>query len=268
MDDMPKKSVLPETIYYTDLLNDEFSPTQIEPISIDKDYRYLHDDPWGKFLHFLYYRVIGKPIAWLYLKLKFHHKIHGKRKLKPFKHDAIFIYGNHTQDIGDALMPAFILSPRNINVIVHPNNVSIKGLGHMIRYVGALPLPGDVGASKNFNDAINKRVQGKQAIVIYPEAHIWPYYTHIRPFVDASFSYPVRYEAPTFCFTNTYRRRGKSKKVDIVTYIDGPFYPKDGLDLAESKKNLRDQVYAAMVERSYESNFEKIRYKKKKEEGK
>lgn len=44
--------------------------------------------------------------------------------------------------------------------------------------------------------------------------------------------------------TNTYQSYGKNNdKVKMVTYIDGPFFPKDGLSLQEQKHDLRNQVY-------------------------
>ena len=57
---------------------------------------------------------------------------------------------------------------------------------------------------------------------------------------------------------------GKNKdKFKMVTYIDGPFFPKDWLSLQEQKHDLRNQVYNCMVERSKDSNIEIIEYKKK-----
>ena len=61
--------------------------------------------------------------------------------------------------------------------------------------------------------------------------------------------------------TNTYQER-KNGKVKITAYIDGPFFPKDGLSLQEQKHDLRNQVYNCMVERSKNSNIEVIKYKK------
>ena len=62
--------------------------------------------------------------------------------------------------------------------------------------------------------------------------------------------------------TNTYQSYGKNNKLRVVTYIDGPFFQKDGLSLQEQKHDLRNQVYNCMVERSKNSNIEMIEYKK------
>lgn len=100
------------------------------------------------------------------------------------------------------------------------------------------------------------------SIGIYPEAHIWPYYTKIRPFKSVSFKYPVTLDKPSFCITNTYQSYGKNNdKVKIVSYIDGPFFPNKELTLNQAKQELRDQIYNAMCKRSENCNIEVIKYR-------
>lgn len=248
-----------KTIYYSDELNDEFAGDQIKAKVIDKNYRYERNP----FLHFFFYRMIATPLAYLYLKIKFHHKIINKKVLKPYKKEGYFMYGNHTNQIPDALIPTMITSPKDAYVIVHPNNVSMPFLGKINPYLGALPLPDDLSSSRNFIKCIENKLSKKKSIVIYPEAHIWPYYTKIRPFKDTSFHYPIKYKKPIFIFVNTYQQRKKKEKVNIVTYVDGPFFPDETLPLAEQKKKLRDEVYSKMVNLSKNSNYEVIHYQKK-----
>ena len=147
-------------------------------------------------------------------------------------------------------------------MIVHPNNVSMPVLGKITPALGALPLPDTLKAAKNFNNAIKKVVDKGACLLIYPEAHIWPYYTGIRPFKSASFGYPLKLDAPVFCFTNTYQKRRFFKTPRMVTYIDGPFYADKSLSTAESKEKLRNEVYEAMCRRSKENNVEMIKYVK------
>ena len=211
-------------IYYTDELNDEFSTAEITAKKIDAGYVYCHDSKFKKFTHFFWYRIVATPLAFLYTKLVFAHKKIGEKKLKEFRKSGYFIYGNHTQDIADALIPNMLAVSKDKYVIVHPNNVSMPYLGRVTPSLGAIPLPDDMTAYRNFLHAIERRISEKCAVVIYPEAHIWPYYTKIRPFPDTSFSYPVKLGVPVFCFTNTYSKRHPFG-TKITTYIDGPFYP-------------------------------------------
>lgn len=247
-------------IYYDDELNDEFSTAQINPKKIDGSYRYVNDGFWGKTSHIFWYNVVAKPLAKAYLKIKFSHKIIGKEKIAGRVNGGFFLFGNHTQAIADALIPTMICKPEDVYVIVHPNNVSMPILGKITPSLGALPLPDNMEATRNFIKAVEKRLSEGHAICIYPEAHIWPYYTKIRPFTDKSFFYPVKYKTPVYCFTNTYQVEENSKKVKIVTYVDGPFEPEAGLSRQEQQADLRNKVYSTMQDRAKNSNIEVIRY--------
>ncbi len=152
--------------------------------------------------------------------------------------------------------------PKRNFFIVNPENISMKGLKHFVEMLGAIPIPGNKEAMRNFLQVIEKRIEKGYAITIYPEAHIWPYYTKIRPFKDVSFAYPIKLKTPVFCFTNTYQKYGKKQeKVQMITYIDGPFFPDETLGSKEAKQKLRDQVYNTMVERSKNSNIEVVEYR-------
>lgn len=258
---MSKKEPTPRVIYYTDELGDEFSSAVITPKRIDASYRYRRDKSFfGKVACFFWYRVVALPIAYFYLKIKFRHKVIGRKKLKEAKGAGVFIYGNHTQPTADALIPTFITYPKWAYVIVHPSNVSMPYLGRITPYMGALPLPDDMAAARSFLATVKERIGKGKPVFIYPEAHIWPYFTGIRNFKDDSFVYPVRQKTPVFCFTNVYKKRRSAKRVKLITYIDGPFYPKAGVTEAEAKRILRDEVYATMCERASLSDAVLIQY--------
>ena len=253
-----------KVIYYEDELNDEFSGTYIKPIKIDENYKYLHKNPIWNICSYILQNIISMPIKLLYSKIKFRIKYVGKEKIKPYKKQGYFIYVNHTQNFADTFIPSNPIYPKRNFFIVNPENVSMKFLGNIVQMLGALPLPDNKKAMANFQETIKQKIEKGYAITIYPEAHIWPYYTKIRPFKDVSFTYPSKLFVPVFCMTNTYQMRGKNKdKIQIVTYIDGPFFSNEGLALKERKEDLRNKVYNTMVERSKNSNIEHIEYIRK-----
>ncbi|MCQ2523406.1 MAG: 1-acyl-sn-glycerol-3-phosphate acyltransferase [Lachnospiraceae bacterium] len=253
----------PEVIYFENELEDEFSKGGINPIKIDENYRY----EGGKFRSVsraVFYHVLAKIIAGLYLPLGWGHKVYGREKMRGYK--SFFLYGNHTNPVADALIPTMLNPGKSTYVIVHPDNVSMPVLGKITPSLGAIPLPDDRKAYKNFLLYIDKLVEKKRVIMIYPEAHIWPFYTHIRPFKHDSFHYPVKYNTPVFCFTNTYQKRKFLKKPKIVTYVSGPFFPDESLSKPDRTKKLRDEVYDAMVKNSSYNTVELIKYIRKENE--
>lgn len=254
-----------EIIYYKDELNEEFSTAKIVPRKIDENYKYIHKSVIWNAIAFLLQNVLSVPIKFLYAKIKFKIKYVGKEKLKPYKKQGYFIYGNHTQIFADTFITSNTNYPKKNFFIVNPENVSMKFLGNIVEMLGAIPIPSNKEAMKNFLEVIEKRIKDGNSVTIFPEAHIWPYYTKIRPFKTVSFKYPVQLNVPTFSVTNTYQSYGKNNdKVRIVTYVDGPFFPDDECKtMKEKQQNLRDKVYKKMVEIGQNSNIEVIKYVKK-----
>ncbi|MBD9221731.1 MAG: hypothetical protein EGQ46_06085 [Clostridiales bacterium] len=254
-----------KTVYYTDERNDEFSSAQIEPRRIDESYRYIDPRPGWKAARFVAYRLFAMPAAFLYCKLALHARFENRQVLKAVGKTGCFVYGNHTQQVGDPFLPNLALFPKSVYMIVHPNNVSMPVLGKLTPYLGALPLPSNIKAMRSFLDAIRTRIEEGSFIMVYPEAHIWPYYTGIRDFPATSMKYPVELDVPSFTLTTTYHRRRFSRKPRTVTYLDGPFYPDRNLPPRARAQALRDEIYKTMVRRSQESDYEYIRYVKKEE---
>lgn len=250
----------PDTIYYKDELNDEFAGDSIQPRPIDERYWYGDNSFYFRIMRLFWYRIFAFPIAWAYLKLKYHHKIINRGVIAKYKKNSIFVFANHTNNIADALIPSMVSFPHSTFVVVNANNVSMPVLGKITPYLGALPLPDNMTATKNFMNTMKLRLQKNSSIMIYPEAHIWPFYTKIRPFTDLSFRYPIINNCPTFCFTNTYQKRKFSRTPRIVTYVDGPFFPDESLGKKEKQTDLRNRVYEKMVERSRNNNVEIIKY--------
>lgn len=252
-----------DIIYYSDELNDEFSSAQIVPRVIDQNYKYSRSFLWNG-CSWIIQNILSMPIKIGYAKIKFRHKFVGKEKLKVCKKTGYFIYANHTQAFADTFIPSLANYPKRNFLIVNPENISMKPFGWLVEMLGAIPVPGNKTAMKNFLEIINKRINKNCSITIYPEAHIWPYYTKIRPFKSVSFAYPVEMNKPVFCITNTYQKRGKNgDKVRIVSYVDGPFYADENLVTVKQKKeDLRNRVYECMVRKSRNSNIEVIKYVK------
>ena len=248
--------------YYDDELNNEFSGSKVKPKTISSKYKYISNNPIYKIFSFIAYRIIATPIAFMYKWIR-GVKYVNKGVLKKFKNKGYFIFANHTNRASDVLSPHTISFPTKTYTVVASENMNIPGLWGATKMLGALPLPTTLDGTRNFMNAMEKRLVQGNPVLIYPEAHIWPYYTSIRPFKSTAFRYPVKFQDPTFCFTTTYQQKKRGKKPKIVIYIDGPFYPDKTLDLKDQQEDLRNKVYYCMLERSKNSNFEAIKYIKK-----
>lgn len=249
-------------IHYRDEENDEVAGIKRNTVSVNKTFRYIRKNPLWRIAEFVVYRLIMMPFAYLYCKIKFHHKVIGREKLKVCKNKGYFMYGNHTLYGGDAFIPNLINRPRKTYVIVHADNISLPLTKNFLLMNGAIPIPTDFHAKKNFLGAIEKRIVEHNCVTIYPEAHVWPYCTFIRPLHTSAFAYPVKFRDPVYCFTNTFSHKKHGKTPGVTTYIDGPFYPDEELGAREQMKKLSSQVFEAMEKRARLSTYTPIEYVK------
>lgn len=174
-----------------------------------------------------------------------------------------FIYGNHTQPVGDVFSSIRVLpflGKKRLHVLASPANLGIPVLGRLLPAMGALPLPNSIGGMKRLKAAIETRINQGRAVVIYPEAHVWPYYTDIRPFAKGSFKFPVESGAPAFCMTTTYQQIKGRAKPQITIYIDGPFYADERLSRKMQSERLAEEIRSCMTERSKNSTCQYIEY--------
>ena len=252
--------------YYTDELNDDFADnSKIETVKIDKNFKYIHRNVFWNIGAFIVYRVIFYIPAFIYGKIKFGLKIKNRKVIREYlktSKKGYFVYQNHTQEILDTFLPSFIAMPTKAYIVANADNVSIKGLKTANQMMGALPVPEDIESTKNFLSAIQYVIDKKKEISIYPEAHVWPYYTGIRKFKDVSFKYPVKYDVPAFSATTVYKKSKNLRGFKTYVYVDGPFYKDKTLSNKEAQEKLYKEVYETMVKRAKESDIEIITYKK------
>lgn len=251
-------------IYYKDGDND-VTKIKRNTIIIDENYKYIKKNIFYKICQFIVYKLFVRPFAYIYIKVKFHQKTVNKKVLKGYKKKGYFIYSNHTLMAGDAFIPNVINFPSDTKIIVHPDNISIRGTKTIIEMCGAIPIPSTISATKNFLNGIEYYLNKGNTIQVYPEAHIWPYYTDIREFTSASFKYPIKFNVPTFVMTNTFHKRKLTKTPKIITYIDGPFFIEEEISNKEKEEKLKNLVYEKMKERSKLNTYEYYQYIKEKD---
>ncbi len=177
-----------------------------------------------------------------------------------------FLYGNHTHPEGDVFGPIRFVMPKRLSAIISAANLRVPVLGRFLIPYGCLVVPDSPEGMRDFTNGIRDRIEKKNCVLIYPEAHVWPWCTFIRPFSEVSFHYPVDLSAPSFCMTTTYQKPRHGKKPRIVVYFDGPFMPDISLGRREARKRLHDDILSCMQERSKNSDYEYVKYMRKPEE--
>ena len=256
-----------KTIYYQDPLHDDFAGLHIHTRKIPPDFPFARSGFFWRLASWLLYYLVAIPVLWIVSKLYLGLRVKNRRLLRQVKGSGYFLYGNHTRAL-DAFLPSFVAFPKRAYVTCGPDAVSIPGLRRLVQLLGGLPIPDTAAAMRGFLRALEQRFQAGHCLAIFPEAHIWPFYTGIRPFPDASFRYPLNLNAPVVAMVTTYRkRRGLffwCRKPAMTVELGGPFYPDPALPRRQAQAKLHSQVYEFMCARAASpDNVEYIRYVQK-----
>lgn len=258
-----------ERVFYYE--SEEADPIQTkeqerkEKVGLPEGYEFIPKNPLKRAYASVLYRGF-KVFARFYGRFYLHMKIVGREKFKKARGEGYVIYANHTMPFHDAFSPALV-ADRRIFTIISPVNLKLPRIGPFLPLIGGMPLGTNPAEKRAMNEAVDKRLRQKNCLVIYPEAHVWPYYTGIRKFPagDKSFKYAARNNLPIFTMTTTYQKskvKGQARP-DITVYVDGPFYPEAKLSEEENRARMADWAYKSLVKNSKKSSYEYFKYKKK-----
>ncbi len=269
--DIPEEE---RVFYYTSEEDDPIKTDEQEQkieVGLPEGYQFIPKNPFVRMYSSVLYhgfKLFGQYYERGYWKAKFH----GREKLKQARGKGYLIYANHTNPFHDVFGPA-IAANRRIFTIISPVNLLVPGMGKILPLIGGMPLGKSKEEKAAFHTAIDKRLKQKNAVVIYPEAHVWPFYTGIKKFPagDRSFVYATRNNLPIFTMTTTYHKRKNKKRGDLPRmdiYIDGPFWPDPKLSDDENRAKLAKEAYDSLVKNSKHSTYDYIKYIKKSEKKK
>lgn len=250
-----------KVIYYKDELNDDFSGLDINVRPLGEKYQYMRTGFFFKIFEFLFYYTVMIPVVYMLEKLICHQKFANRKIMKQAKKDGCFIVSNHTQVQSDSYIGPLATFPKKCFIISHPHVLSIRGLRLGMQAYGVIPLGSNLKEKKEFLRTVETRMEQGHAVIVYPEAHVWPYHTKLRNFDDQAFSYLIKPQKPMFVLTNCYQKRWYLKRPQIVTYADGPFYPNPDLSIRAAAREMRDIAYNTMNKRLAEhTTCEYIKY--------
>lgn len=263
--DLPEE----ERVFYYE--NEEDDPIKTkeqekkEKVTLPEGYEFIPKNPFVRMYSSILFRCF-KVFARFYARFYLHMDIVGRKKFKKAKGTGYVIYANHTNPFHDAFSPALV-ADRRIFTIISPVNLKLPGIGKYLPMIGGIPLGTNDAEKKAMNEAVDKRIKQKKCLVIYPEAHVWPYYTGIRKFPagDKSFKYATRNNVPIFTMITTYHKskvKGQARP-DMTVYVDGPFYPDPDKTEDENRAKLAEEAYESMVKWSKKSTYEYFQYRHK-----
>lgn len=255
-----------KTIYWSDEVNDDFDEVGLSRPAVPEGYKYKRTNVINNFFSAIFYHGIAKPVMGFYCFIK-GIKVKGRRNLKALKGQGAYIYSNHTaiSDVFKFQSYVFFFG-RRVNILGYSDSLTMPIVRNMERALGYLPVPlkGDVKNLIALSDACDFYIKKRQYVLIYPEAHIWPYYTKIRNFPEGSFNYPARHMSPVVPVVTTWRKPLIGKKPKQTMYIGEPIFPMEDKDANTNREYLHKATLEAMIKLSNSvGQYEYIKYIKK-----
>ncbi len=238
--------------------DDDVVFTKNQSATVPQNFIWIHSN--------IFYRFFSGVVYWLavcfaFFYCHFYLKVNFKNRKSLKNSKGGFVFANHTQPLGDVLIPMLAAFPNRAYTIAESSNLGIPFVRRILTMGGALIIPQKISQIKEFEQAISFRIKQHRLIFIYPEAHVWPYFTKIRPFSAVSFHYPQSNNSESFCMTTTYQK-GWAKKPKAIIYLDGPFLIDNQLKKKPAREKLYKQIYEKMAFRSQNSNISFIKYLK------
>lgn len=255
---MPKRKK-GSTIYYSDIYNDDFEKTGLKRPPIPADYKFKRENPINNFFSNLLYFGLAIPLLGLICIFN-GVKVKNKKNIRVLNKTGGFIYANHTNFLDMFQIQVLVEGFKTrTNIIGYSDTAGIPFVKHVARALGYIPIPDDLEGQAKFIKSLKFYCDKKQPIIVYPEAHIWPYYTDIRPFKTSPFHYPAKFNVPIIPIVTVFRKGlFKNSKPRETLIVGEVIYPKEGLSLSENKEYLRDECYKKMKEIS--SSYEQYSF--------
>jgi 1-acyl-sn-glycerol-3-phosphate acyltransferase len=254
-----RKPITPDLgiVYPENPFEHVLEPLHLRDIKIDADYPFLDKSFSYRFMRGLVYLAVFV-LVFIISPIRFGLKIEGRKILRKYrtllKNGAMSV-SNHINR-WDFLFVLQALRYRSMYLPVWKENLRGKDI-HFIRLIGGIPIPEDIHAIKQFNQAFDEIRAKKKWIHAYPETAMWPYYRPIRPFMKGVFTMAYRYKLPVvplafffskprfpFTLVNLFRK----KKLPMITVrIGEPLLPDTELPRKEVVLKLRKECHEAIV---------------------
>lgn len=216
-------------------------------IKVDETYKYI---PTSKaFNSFsMGLRRFANRVLRIFNKAKFGLVIEGQEKLEPLRDKGFITVCNHVNFL-DCAMIANAAGRSDMTFTTIKENFEIPVVRHIIKALGAIPIPRTPKAMKKFNDAVDELLEQGHIVHFYPEGILFPYYNGVREFRHGAFKYGAKFDKPIVPMVITYYKNGNSKTPNAKITVLDPVYPDMTLTERERsrlmEKTARNEMLAS-----------------------
>ena len=234
-----------EPLYETEHILNMWKPFSFHTGS---DYEYFPSGPVYLLLNRFIRLIVYLLFPWIH-KIVFGLKVTGRNNLRKIKGGMVTVC-NHVNII-DCVMVACNMDCRSVCFPTLESNFKIPVIRHLIRWLGAVPIPKEKGNFLKMMLSIEEYVKDGGIVHFYPETVMHPYYNGIRGFRRGAFVTAYDCNVPIVPYVITYRNPGPvlkhfKKKPCLTMHILPPVYPDIRVNKRVETERLKQEVFTAM----------------------
>ncbi len=210
-------------------------------IKVDKNYKFTSKNKFGKRIQNISVTIvyiIFKPI----LKKFFKFEIVGKDNITKIDTGAVTVC-NHIHYL-DCVMLANAFWNREIYFLSLKNNFEIPVIRHIIRCLGAVPIPDTLSGYIELYSQLSEKVKAGSLFHIYPEGSLRPGCKTLREFKKGAFSFALLYDVPIVPCIIKMNKTKRQRKTELI--ILEPIYANKELSKKEQINQLKQEVINSM----------------------
>ncbi|WP_125589314.1 lysophospholipid acyltransferase family protein [Companilactobacillus jidongensis] len=243
-------------------------PVLTKDESRDVIQKYLHD------LHSPFYRVnnlVSRTIANIMTSiLNINTSIVGLENIKNIQTGAI-VTSNHFNPLENTAIRAMVhkAGRRRLFIVSEDTNLCMKGLiGFLMNFYDTIPISSDIDyVGKEFPKMLQKVLNEKKLVLIYPEQEMWFNYRKPRPPKRGAYYYAAKFQVPIIsCFVeiiDTGKPDNKEfNKTQYIVHVLKPIYPQgksirdDSIEMMNQDYQQKKAAYEAAYGEELNYNFE------------
>lgn len=233
----------------TDILSELFEDFPlVPPIKMDENYDYLRRGAFSTLFHELLF-TFAVFVLRIYNFFVLGLRIKGWKNRRFLGTSGAVAVCNHVHTL-DCSMIARVLWPKRQYFVTLQSNLELKGVRHLVRVLGGIPIPRDKELRQQFPQVLQQALSLGAAVPIYPEGSLHRYCRELRPFTNTPFATAWRAGVPVLPMCITFRKpRGiwrLKKKPCLTLHILPSVLPDPTAPKGQDVVRMREETLAKM----------------------
>jgi 1-acyl-sn-glycerol-3-phosphate acyltransferase len=203
---------------------------------------------YKRMLSFVFYYLIAFPLLWIYVTFLLGVRFRHRKYLRDIKGGAVLV-SNHVHTL-DSAMNGVAAFPKKPIFTGLKANFRLPLAGFLVNILGTVPVPETRSESRVFLNELTRHARSGRFVHFFPEGHLIPYDTELRPFKKGAFQVAEEADVPIVPIGIAFKEKTSIfpllAKQKVVLSVGKPIYPDSFRLKREQIAYLQDASFGAM----------------------